>query len=328
MGQAQPTPLCSTRLRISWIDSGTLCLSRTNPPGPIPLNPLHMSSQERIAEAIRRSIPMLPSEARSQIEAMLTPASLAIVAGTLVVWAGSHFLGVGEIVDVILLAVGFFTIGMGVFSGAQELYSFATDAINAKSEDDLNRAARHFATAVNILGITTVSAVLLRRSAKSAVARGRPQARPMPEVGVPPAPGIKPTISRPFRLPSGALGETDAWGNISVARNQSLTEQRLTLYHEWVHSILSPRVGPLRAFRAQVRMSAYTRSAVLRYLEEALAESYAQLRVHGLGQVVVGIRFPLTNGYMTISQLTTEGVAIGNIIIGGAQFTVRMVEEE
>jgi hypothetical protein len=45
-----------------------------------------------------------PAEGRAVVEALLKPETLAIIAGTLVVWAGSHFLGVGEIVDVILLA--------------------------------------------------------------------------------------------------------------------------------------------------------------------------------------------------------------------------------
>jgi hypothetical protein len=281
-----------------------------------------MSAEQKVGEAMRRSIPMLPREAQQQVKAMLTPTSLAIAAGTLVVWAGSQFFGAGEIVDVILLVVGVATVGFGVFSGAQELYDFAATAVNAKSEADLDKAAKHFAKAVNILGITVISALLLRKSAKSVIARGRPQIRRLPNLGPPPAAGVPPRITRPFTLPSGALGETDAWGNIAVSRNQSLTEQRLTLYHEWVHSVLSPRFGPFRQLRAQLRMSAYTHSALLQYLEEAMAESYAQLRVRGLQNILVGIRFPIGGGYITISQMVGEGVAVGNIIVGGMRFTV------
>lgn len=100
----------------------------------------------------------------------------------------------------------------------------------------------------------------------------------------------------------------------------------MTLYHEWVHSVLSPRFSPTRRLRAQLRASAYWRSALLRYIEEAMAESYAQLRVHGLQRILVGIRFPIYGGYVTISQLATEGAAIGNITLSGAQFTVRIAE--
>lgn len=285
-----------------------------------------MSTQDKIGEALRRSLPLLPAEARKQVEAMLSPESLAIIGATLIAWGGSHLVGIGEIVDIILLVVGFAVLGLSVISGAQELGKFASGAVGAQTEADLDEAARHFAAAVNILGISVISAVLLRRSTRAVVARGRPQVRGLPNVGAPPAAGARPTITRPFALPGGGLGETDWWGNIAVIRNQSLTEQRLTLYHELVHRILSPRFGPLRQLRAQLRASGYWRSALLRYLEEALAESYAQLRVHGLGQVVVGIRFPIQGGYVTVSQLATEGVAIGNITIGGTLFTVRVAE--
>jgi len=70
------------------------------------------------------------------------------------------------------------------------------------------------------------------------------------------------------------------------------------------------------------------RSALMRYLEEAMAESYAQLRMGGgLRGLLIGISFPVENGYITISQVAGEGTAIGNIAIGGAQFTVRVVEK-
>ena len=180
---------------------------------------------------------------------------------------------------------------------------------------------------MNILGISVISALLLRSSTRAVAARGRaPQIKPMPNIGPPPAAGVRPRISRPYSLPSGALGETDWWGTIAVIRNQTLSEQRLTLYHEWVHSVLSPRFGPMRQLRAQLRASGYTRSTFLRYIEEAMAESYAQLRVHGLEGILVGIRFPVQGGYVTVSQLATEGIAIGNITVSGAIFTVFITE--
>ena len=69
-------------------------------------------------------------------------------------------------------------------------------------------------------------------------------------------------------------------------------------------------------------MSAYSRSALLRYLEEALAEGYGQLRVHGLAQALGAYRFPLQGGYVTVSELVSEGYAIGTITLGGVLFKV------
>jgi len=113
------------------------------------------------------------------------------------------------------------------------------------------------------------------------------------------------------------LGETNAYGTITIARNQTLTEQRLTLFHELVHRYFSPRSGPFRKLRAELNISAYSRSALIRYVEEALAEAYAQLRVRGFAQALEAYRFPLVNGYVTVSQLAGEGQAIGTIMFGG-----------
>ncbi|MDB4973863.1 MAG: uncharacterized protein JWN48_2204 [Myxococcaceae bacterium] len=115
---------------------------------------------------------------------------------------------------------------------------------------------------------------------------------------------------------------TDAYGAIVVARNQTLTEQRVTLFHELVHRFFSPRTGPLRQLRAELSMSAYSRSVLLRYLEEALAEGYGQLKVNGLAAALGAYRFPLRGGYVTISQLLTEGQAIGTITLGGTLYKV------
>ena len=51
-----------------------------------------MSAADRIAEAMRRALPLLPADARSVVETMLKPESLALITGTLVLWAGSHLL--------------------------------------------------------------------------------------------------------------------------------------------------------------------------------------------------------------------------------------------
>jgi len=287
-----------------------------------------MSAAEKIEEAMRRSLPRLGPDARMQVEAMLSPASLAIITATLIAWAGSHFIGVGEIADIILLVAGFALLGMSAYSGAKELVSFARAALGATNDAALDEAAEHFSRAVVILGVTTISAILLRKSASGVLRRGAPKMQAMPNVGRPPAPGTPPRIIRPAKLPPGVLGSTDCWGNIAVTRAQTIPQQRLTLLHEWVHSVLSPKVAPLRQIRAAFGMSAYLRSALMRYLEEAMAESYAQLRMGGgLRGLLLGVSFPVENGYITISQIAGEGTAIGNIAVGGAQFTVYVVEK-
>lgn len=165
------------------------------------------------------------------METLLSPQSLAVVTGTLVVWAASHFLGVGEIVDIILLAVGVVVLGKAVWDLAEALWAFADRALNAKTDQDLDEAARHFARAVTLGGVDLIAALLLRRSARSVRARGRLRISGLIDAGPPPASGgrlfYRPRITRPTRLPDGVLGRTDWYGNIAVRRTQTLTEQQL-----------------------------------------------------------------------------------------------------
>ena len=281
-----------------------------------------MSNTDKIGAAMRRSLPFIPSDAKGMVNSLLQPQTLALIAGTLVVWAGSHAFGIGEIVDVILLGVGVVALGFAVFEGADELYNFTVGAIGARSEADLDSAGRHFARAVVLLGVSTLQAILMRGQGRAVANRGRPQIQPRPYVGSAPAAGNQLRLSRPTQITGGSLGETTAYGVITVARNQSLSEQRITLFHELVHRYFSPRLGPFRKIRAELNMSAYSKSALLRYLEEALAEGYGQLRVNGLVQALGAIKFPLQGGYVTVSQLAAEGLAIGTITLGGVQLRV------
>ena len=69
-------------------------------------------------------------------------------------------------------------------------------------------------------------------------------------------------------------------------------------------------------------MSAYSRSALLRYLEETLAEGYGQLQAYGLARALGAVKFPLQGGYVTVSELAAEGMSIGTITLGGSVFRV------
>jgi hypothetical protein len=133
----------------------------------------------------------------------------------------------------------------------------------------------------------------------------------------------KPTVTHDASLPAGE-GATDAYGNIRVSPYGTATEKALVLAHEKVHSWLSPRMlNRFRRFRAVLRMKAYKKLAICQYLEEMLAETVAQVKVNGLsvGSVLEGIKFPITNGYVTLGRTVTEAV-IGTIVYGGIVYGV------
>jgi hypothetical protein len=47
--------------------------------------------------------------------------------------------------------------------------------------------------------------------------------------------------------------------------------------------------------------------------------------VNGFSGVLEGVKFPVANGYVTISDLVSEGAAIGTISAGTQYFTVQFI---
>jgi hypothetical protein len=143
----------------------------------------------------------------------------------------------------------------------------------------------------------------------------------------------KPTLTFTRRRPIGT-GATNGRGDIVIGRAAygltaaERSEQiRLTLFHERVHQMLAPKLNVLRELRAYMQMSAYRRSYLLRYIEEAMAETYAQVRVHGIGTqyLLKGLKFPVNAHYaITITALRSEaaGILLGPIVVGGMTYNV------
>jgi hypothetical protein len=82
----------------------------------------------------------------------------------------------------------------------------------------------------------------------------------------------------------------------------------LTLYHELIHSRLTPKLYALRDLRIAIAQNGYANSHLLRYLEEALCETYALLRGNGFSKQVLveGIHFPIKNDYTTTALMGKE----------------------
>ena len=299
-----------------------------------------MTTAQRLERVLRICLEKqyLGAEFTGFLQSLLTPTTLAILCATLVAWLASHAFGVGEVIDVLLLTVGAFSIGWSITDVAKDLYAFADGAINGKSDRDLDLAAQAFSRAVVKGGVTVVMAVLLRRSVKQIqAARGPTVAQAMkpadpglPRVG--PDPAGKKLWSNPGTNLSdptvGGFGVTTPFGAIRIRAGLPAIEQKLTLFHELVHQFLTPRLGLLRTFRVRFGMGGYMRSLLLQYLEEALAETVAQLRVHGLSGVMTGIRFPVANGYMTLTELASEAGQLGTIVAGTTLFSVSFTPSE
>lgn len=155
------------------------------PGSPIPAAGIwELPLADKFAEALRRTARKLPDSMRHEFEVLLSPTSLGIIAGTLVVWAGSHAFGVGEILDVGLLIGGAFLVGTAFLDVAGELGDFLVVTSTAAEEDDLDQAASCLARTIAIIGVAAFVALLAklarRRSGNKSVV-SEAAAQPEPE---------------------------------------------------------------------------------------------------------------------------------------------------
>ncbi len=125
------------------------------------------SDVEKLSLAVEGSLPKLPRQLREKVSAMLTPKALATLAAIAAVWSGSHWIGVGEAVDVVLLGWGVWTLGPEALDVARDLYEFVTTAARAQTDKDIDRAADHFARAVAVIGVDGLAAVLTHKAFKA-----------------------------------------------------------------------------------------------------------------------------------------------------------------
>jgi hypothetical protein len=122
-----------------------------------------MDTLDRFIEMLKRSVYKLPEGVQHEFSAMLTTTNVEIMAGTLVVWAGSHAFGIGFIADILMGAAGIILMGWQVWQAASDLKVCITKTVSARSSADLDIAATHFARFVTTVGVTLVLAILVKR---------------------------------------------------------------------------------------------------------------------------------------------------------------------
>ncbi len=284
------------------------------------MNVQAMTMRDRLAVVIRKACALLPGDAGRRLAALLSPTALAVMATVVTLWAASHFIGVGELADVVLLLVGVVAIGSAAIEGARELVDFAVTTHRARTEADLDRAAGSLAKAVNILGIDVVLSLLLKRRPE-----GTFKTVHKPEVRFPSyrefasaMPRAGPTRMYPAdviftRLRDAGAGGTPPRNLASVGRRftpgsktsaDAFRDVVKTLHHERVHQRLTQAFSLLGHPGLYLKIGAYKRSFILRYLEEAAAETYGLMRAGGVrpGEIA-GYRFPFNGNYaVTLTQ--------------------------
>ncbi|WP_224247479.1 HNH endonuclease signature motif containing protein [Hyalangium gracile] len=160
-----------------------------------------MDNTQKLRRTIEYALssPSLAIEFKRALSELLSPENLAIAASVLVVWAASHFFGVGEVVDVILVGVAYVSIGAQGVQGLADLVEFGYDVINARRDFDLRRASEKLVRAFVLLGVEVVVALLTRRAQiKPSSAAGAPgSGGPVLRSNAPPRPPEPPPARHP-----------------------------------------------------------------------------------------------------------------------------------
>jgi hypothetical protein len=138
------------------------------------LNVAALGREKKMEEAILRGLRLLPADLGAQLKSMLSPQSLAIVVAGLVGLAVAQAFGIGELIDALVLIAEIGFCGWGAVDGCRDLLQSIRTALNARTERDLDKAGRYFASAVTkIGGSAQKTAPLLSRSGRIQCQRGQ-----------------------------------------------------------------------------------------------------------------------------------------------------------
>jgi len=125
-------------------------------------DPLKWSPAQRIGAMLRRIPAHLPGALAAQVTAVFTPKAVALTAIMLAALAVAQAYGVGEIVDLILVGAAWAAAGWGGLVALKDFIGAVIDAAGQTSIAPIEADAAQAADALVVLGITFVTAVLLR----------------------------------------------------------------------------------------------------------------------------------------------------------------------
>ena len=125
-----------------------------------------MSLDDRFEKVLYLTGPKLPGEIQEEFTAMLSPTNLAIMVGVLVAWAGSHYFGVGFVVDLILLIGGLILLGWQVWQAAEDFVNFIRITAEARTHTDLDRASSHLADFIAVVGVAAFMVLVMKGGKK------------------------------------------------------------------------------------------------------------------------------------------------------------------
>jgi len=105
------------------------------------------ATEQRFAYALQHAPDYMPAAVATQFRQLTSPTTIRTVVAVLVIWATSHAVGAGEIMDAILIAVGVVLAGWSIFDALGSIARFFNLTLGAKTTHDLDEAAHALADA-------------------------------------------------------------------------------------------------------------------------------------------------------------------------------------
>lgn len=143
--------------------SGSVVAAQS-PAAPAPPSVAKMTRQEKIEELLKLTISKLPDAIRPQFVAMVGMIGVIKIAEIFLAWAASQFVGVGEVVDLLLgvaLAMGVVFTGWSFYTGTKQLLEAVNGALVAQTDANFDSAASEMAEAVTTLGVAVLTLAMM-----------------------------------------------------------------------------------------------------------------------------------------------------------------------
>lgn len=118
-----------------------------------------MTVPERLTEVLNLTGQYLGPDLREQFIAALEGAAFFVILDVLGLWAALHAVGAGFVLDA-FIAIGLFLAGRAAIEAGASLIRCLEIVYSAKSEDDLNEAAKLVANVVALIGVAIFIAIV------------------------------------------------------------------------------------------------------------------------------------------------------------------------
>ena len=128
------------------------------------LDVANLTTVEKLVEAVNRAARHLPGEVAEDLKAILSPTAIASMAAIFAAYAASHAAGIGFIADVAFIVGGSVFLGWQIIDVVKDLIGFS-QAVNATTEAELDKAGEHLASAISTVGVDIVIGLLTKKAA-------------------------------------------------------------------------------------------------------------------------------------------------------------------